>query len=52
MVWLPLPIVIAGVLVALAAKVMFVLPPPRNFLSYRIDVFGVGTRKQERKSKQ
>ena len=27
MVWLPLPMVMVGVLVALAAKVMFVLPP-------------------------
>ncbi len=28
MLWLPLPMVIAGVLVALLAKVMLVLPPP------------------------
>ena len=28
MVWLPLPMVIIGVLVALAAKVMLVRPPP------------------------
>ena len=51
MVWLPLAIVMVGVLVALAAKVMLVRPPPGIlFLTESMSMVLVLENKEERES--